>query len=183
MEKTMTNRMPNRLYLNSYPMGQKYQDCQEPYFQHLKESWAGQCELIKASDAFMQSECGRNFGMYLEWVTGRPEGYDEYRFTEFVVPAEAAVLDRLMDDDDPRRDLPHANGINAVDAESGCIRVGKITGQIVSAALETDRVAKVIGPGFEKTLTITKAEKSEETYLTSTGRPRTLTVYHLYWSE
>ena len=177
----MTNRIPNRLYLNSYPMGQKYEDCQEPYFQHLKESWAGKCELIKASDAFMQSECGRNFGMYLEWVTGRPEGYDAYRFTEFVVPAEGAILGRMMDADDPRRDLPHANGINALDAESGFIRVGKITGQIVSAALETDRVAKVIGPDFEKTLTIVRAEKSEETYVTSTGRPRTLIVYKLHW--
>lgn len=179
----MEPSIPTRLYLNSYPMGQKYQDCQEPYFQHLKESWAGQCDLIKASDAFTQSECGRNFNLYLEWVTGRPEGYDEYRFTEFVVPAEAAILARLMDEDDPRRDLPHANGINAVEAESGCIRVGKITGQIVAAALETGRVAKVIGPDFEQTLTVVKAEPESETYMTARGRPRTLTVYKLYWSE
>ena len=181
MEKTMEPSTPNRLYLSSYPMGQKYSDCQDPYFQHLKESWAGQCHLIKASDAFTQSECGRNFSMYVDWVTGCPEGYDAYRFTEFVVPAEGAILDRTMDPDDPRRALPHASGINLTDASAGAIRVGKVTGQIVSAALETGRVAKVIGPDFEETFTIIRAEQEQETYMTARGRPRTLTVYKLYW--
>ena len=167
------------LYLSSAHMGEEYLDVQNEYIDYLAEKWEG-VNLLSAGDQF------KVFGKYRgwsDWVLERPKGYNHWRFEGFVVPAENILLAKGLDEDDFRREKGCPANINTINREFTKIKVNGVTGDIVSGALDSGRIVKVIGPGMEKAKLVGHIKPDVEERINRSGRPYEQKIAFLYLED